>query len=142
MLWCGVPIWYYWGLNYNKKLQLFSPHSQSQCPMIRRDGDKEIPEPFADEVIVVCNNCQCFFFNCLKTPVIRIFVSVFSKLKYVQFCWCFLVTCNVHTPPPPAQCTYTPSYWDGNVILYGIFFQPFVRPSFSQRAVCYKEKSK
>jgi len=41
--------------------------------MIRRDGDKEIPEPFADEVIVICNNCQCFF-NCVKTPVIRIFV--------------------------------------------------------------------
>lgn len=24
--------------------------------MIRRDGDKEIPEPFADEVIAMCTN--------------------------------------------------------------------------------------
>ena len=30
--------------------------------MIRRDGDKEMPEPFADEVIVMCNNVLSVIF--------------------------------------------------------------------------------
>ena len=44
--------------------------------MIRREGDKEIPEPFADEVIAMYNNFQQIIFFVVQRMLWQDFFSV------------------------------------------------------------------